>query len=158
MSGTTRRTSICARSRISMRSAPSADSTSSTAWCCTRRDAYDSCRIFSGRLRSTVFAASGPSRRLDSRLGAESGATSSGYNAGDDRNRDADLEGAVQPADADLHLHRVQFGTPAVDPHQSVARVAALGTGRSDIDRSVRAHAASLHVEIPLVSSARPLR
>src|SRR4029077_9421254 len=80
------------------------------------------------------------------------------YNAADDSARDRLAPGAVQSADADLRVYRVQPRPAALSAHQPAAGVAALGTRRLEVDRTVRAHPASIHVEVHLVAARRPLR
>ena len=65
--------------------------------------------------------------------------------------------GALQPADADLRLHRLLVGTAAVPADQPAAGVAAHRRRRPEDDRLLRADPASVHVEVPVVAAARSL-
>ena len=80
------------------------------------------------------------------------------YNAGDGRLEAAAGQSAVQPADADLRLHRLQLRAAALPADQSAAGVAAHRARRPEVDRPVRADPAAVHLEIPLVAAARSLR
>ena len=66
--------------------------------------------------------------------------------------------GALQPAHADLRVHRLLLRPAALPAHQPAAGVAALRRGRPEGDRPVRADPASLHVEVPVVAADGPLR
>ena len=65
--------------------------------------------------------------------------------------------GALQPADADLRVHRFLLRPAALPAHQPAAGVAAhRGRGPQD-DRPLHAHRRRLHLEVPVVAAARPL-
>ena len=66
--------------------------------------------------------------------------------------------GAVQPADADLRVHRIQLRPAALPAHQPAAGLAAHRGRGPEGDRPVRADRPSVHVEVPVVAAARPLR
>jgi hypothetical protein len=65
---------------------------------------------------------------------------------------------AVHPAHADLRIHRLLVGLAALPAAQPGAGLAALRGRRSEDHRAVRADPVSLHLEVPLVAAARPLR
>src|ERR1700687_1873771 len=83
--------------------------------------------------------------------------TAHGYNAGDDR-PEKDLGSVVQPADADLHLHRLQFRPATLAADQSPAGVVAFRKGRPHFARPVFIDATAVYLEISVVALARPVR
>ena len=123
-----------------------------------RRAGRACCRICAASSRSIGFATRSAKAACVSRvrLPVESADEQTGI-ARDARAGDL-ARGALQPADADLRLHRFLVGPAALPADQPAAGVAALRARRPEVDRPVRADPAAVHVEIPVVAADGPLR
>src|SRR6185312_2688212 len=65
---------------------------------------------------------------------------------------------ALQPADADLRVHRLQLRPAALRPHQPDPGVAAQRGRRAHGDRALHADPAAVHLEVPVVAADGSLR